>query len=99
MTSAPWPRWPAGARALGTALANAVNLIDVEDVVLGGIYAPLAPFLIPGINEVMRSRVLSAPWSGLQVHPATIRDDAALIGASSAVLADVIDDPSAWLGP
>ena len=87
----------AGARALGTALANAVNLIDVEDVVLGGIYRPLAPFLIPGIDQVLRSRVLAAPWSGLQVHPAGVGADAALIGASSAVLSDVIDDPSGWL--
>ncbi len=86
-----------GARALGTALANAVNLIDVEDVVLGGIYGPLAPFLIPGIEEVLTTRVLAAPWSGLQVRPATVRDDAALIGAASAVLSDVIDDPSGWL--
>src|SRR6476661_266846 len=53
-----------GAAALGTALANAVNLVDVETVVLGGIYAPLAPFLIPGIHEVLQTRVLSAPWSG-----------------------------------
>ncbi len=87
----------AGARALGTALANAVNLIDVENVILGGIYAPLAPFLIPGIEEVLRSRVLSAPWSGLQVCVAEVRDYAALTGAASAVLSDVIDDPSGWL--
>jgi predicted NBD/HSP70 family sugar kinase len=86
-----------GARALGTALANAVNLIDVENVVLGGIYAPLGPFLIPGIEDVLRSRVLSAPWSGLRVCVAQVRDYAALTGAASAVLSDVIDDPSAWL--
>src|SRR6478735_8818378 len=87
----------AGARALGTALANAVNLIDVENVILGGIYAPLAPFLIPGIEDVLRLRVLSAPWSGLRVCVAEVRDYAALTGAASAVLSDVIDDPSAWL--
>ncbi|MGS0683893.1 ROK family transcriptional regulator [Nakamurella sp. GG22] len=86
-----------GARALGTAVANAINLMDVENVVLGGIYASLAPFLIPTIDDSLRSRVLSAPWSGLQVSAATIRDDAALTGAASTVLADVIDDPSAWL--
>ena len=84
-------------RALGTALANAVNLVDVENVVLGGIYAPLAPFLIPGIDEVLQTRVLSAPWSGLRVCAAEVRDYAALSGAASAVLSDVIDDPSAWL--
>jgi len=86
-----------GALALGTALANAVNLVDVENVVLGGIYAPLAPFLIPRIDEVLQSRVLSAPWSGLRVRAAAVRDYAALTGAASAVLSDVIDDPSAWL--
>ena len=85
------------ATALGTALANAVNLVDVENVVLGGIYAPLAPFLIPGIDEVLQTRVLSAPWSGLWVCAAEVRDYAALSGAASAVLSDVIDDPSAWL--
>ena len=41
--------------------------------------------------------MLSAPWSGLQVSAATVREYAALTGAASAVLADVIDDPSAWL--
>jgi predicted NBD/HSP70 family sugar kinase len=87
----------AGSVALGTALANAVNLIDVETVVLGGIYAPLAPFLTPSIEQILAARVLSAPWSGLQVRAAEVRDYAALSGAASAVLADVIDDPSAWL--
>ena len=74
-----------------------MNLVDVENVVLGGIYAPLAPFLIPGIDRVLKSRVLSAPWSGLQVRAAEVRDYAAMAGAASTVLADVIDDPSAWL--
>lgn len=87
----------AAAAALGTALANAVNLIDVETVILGGIYEPLAGYLIPGIDRTLRDRVLSAPWSGLQVRAAAVRDYAALTGAASAVLADVIDDPSAWL--
>ena len=47
-----------GSRALGTAIANAVNLIDVENVVLGGIYAELAEQLVPGIERVLRDRVL-----------------------------------------
>ncbi len=85
------------AAALGTALANAVNLVDVETVVLGGIYAPLAPFLLPGILEQLRGRVLSAPWSGLQVQPARARDYAALSGAASVGLARITADPSAWL--
>ena len=46
---------------------------------------------------MLRTRVLFAPWSVLQVQAAEVRDYAALTGAASAVLADVIDDPSAWL--
>ncbi len=85
------------AQALGAALANAVNLVDVADVVLGGIYGPLTPFLLSTVNEVLRTRVLSAPWSGLRVFPAEVRQFAALTGAASAVLAEVVDDPTAWL--
>src|SRR6478735_320005 len=85
------------AGALGTALANAINLIDVENVVLGGIYAPLAQFLIPGIDAVLQARVLSAPWSSLHLRTAEVTDYAAMTGAASLVLSDVIDDPSPWL--
>ena len=34
-------RWPRAGTALGVALAGVVNLLDVDTVVLGGIYAPL----------------------------------------------------------
>ena len=86
-----------GAAALGTALANAVNLVDVGTVVLGGIYAPLAPYLLPGITAQLQDRVLSAPWSPPQVLAAQARDYAALSGAASVGLAQVTADPSAWL--
>jgi len=83
--------------ALGTALANAVNLVDVQTVVLGGIYAPLAPFLVPVIDGQLGTRVLSAPWSKLLVRPAQARDYPALSGAASVALVGVIQDPSSWL--
>lgn len=88
----------AGAAALGTALANAINLVDVDTVVLGGIYRPLAPWLTPGISAQLRRRVLSAPWSRLAVEPAVSAEPAALHGASWAALSAVLDDPSRWLG-
>jgi len=86
-----------GARALGTAIANAVNLIDVETVVLGGLYASLAEQLVPGIERVLRDRVLAAPWSAIQVRVAQVREAAAMTGAASAVLAQVVDHPSEWM--
>lgn len=85
------------ARALGTAIANAVNLIDVETVVLGGLYATLAGELVPGIERVLDQRVLAAPWSEMRVRSAVVRKAAAMTGAASAVLAQVIDRPSEWM--
>ncbi|HEY7812332.1 MAG TPA: ROK family transcriptional regulator [Nakamurella sp.] len=86
-----------GSRALGIAIANAVNLIDVETVVLGGLYAELAEQLVPGIERVLRDRVLAAPWSAMQVRVAEVREAAAMTGAASAVLSQVIDHPSEWV--
>jgi predicted NBD/HSP70 family sugar kinase len=86
-----------GSRALGIAIANAVNMIDVETVVLGGLYASLAAELVPGIDRVLRDRVLSAPWSDMQVRTAVVLEAAAMTGAASAVLSQVIDHPSGWM--
>ncbi|WP_420120837.1 ROK family protein [Nakamurella sp.] len=85
------------ARALGTAIANAVNLVDVETVVLGGLYATLAGELVPGIERVLDQRVLAAPWSAIRVRSAVVREAAAMTGAASAVLTQVIDHPSEWM--
>ena len=85
------------ARALGTAIANAVNLVDVETVVLGGLYATLAGELVPGIEQVLDQRVLAAPWSAIRVRSAVVREAAAMTGAASAVLTRVIDHPSDWM--
>lgn len=87
----------AGGRALGTALANTVNLIDVDTVVLGGIYAPLAPFLLPEIHRQLTARVLSHPWSPVIVVPATATDYAALTGGAMTVLGEIVRDPNGWM--
>ena len=87
----------AAASALGIALANVVNIVDVPVVILGGIYGPLAPFLVPGIEAELQARVLSAPWSRPRAEPARARDHAAMTGAASAVLANIVLDPTGWL--
>ncbi|RMI12655.1 ROK family transcriptional regulator [Cellulomonas triticagri] len=88
-----------GGEALGLALANVVNLVDVERVVLGGIYAPLAPWLAEAVTAQLRTRVLSAPWARAQVGVAAGGAHAAMTGAALVVLRAVADDPSAWLPP
>lgn len=83
--------------ALGVALANTINLIDVDTVVLGGSYAPLTDFLWPAISEQLVTRVLSHPWAPVRVQPALAADHAALTGAALTVLDTVLTEPSRWI--
>jgi predicted NBD/HSP70 family sugar kinase len=86
-----------GGRALGIALANYVNLVDVERIVLGGIYAPLAPHVTGPVTAELRERVLAAPWEDAQVHVAVAGPRAAMTGGGLVVLRAVADDPTAWV--
>jgi predicted NBD/HSP70 family sugar kinase len=83
--------------ALGTALSAVVNLLDVDTVVLGGIYAPLLPRLREPIIAETSRRVLTAGWSPIHLRAATLGPDAAVRGAAGAVLRTVLDNPTAWL--
>ncbi|MFE7491341.1 ROK family protein, partial [Kitasatospora sp. NPDC057541] len=49
--------------ALGIAAAGAVNLLDPAEVVLGGGYARLAPWLLPAMRAELTARVTVRPWS------------------------------------
>jgi predicted NBD/HSP70 family sugar kinase len=82
--------------ALGVALANAVNLVDIDEVVLGGFYAPLTEWLTPAVAEQLQMRVLSATWSRPQVRPVESGQQAAMTGAALSVLRMLLDDPTAW---
>ena len=66
---------------------------DGQTVVLGGIFAPLFPWLDETLNAVVRRRVLSAAWAPLTVRPSHLGRDAAVIGAAYAPLRDVLADP------
>jgi len=83
-------------RALGVAISNVVNLIDVDDVVLGGQFVPLVPALRPALEEELRRRVLAAPWLDVTLRPGE-GGLPALTGAAFAALGDVVAGPSAWL--
>lgn len=84
--------------ALGIAVAGVVNLIDVDTVVLGGLYATLAPWIQPPVEREIASRVLAHPWSPVQVTVSQLGGDAAILGGAGAVLADLLAHPAAWLG-
>lgn len=82
--------------ALGVALANAVNLLDIDEVRLGGFYAPLTDTLAAPVQDQLSRRVLSTPWSRPTVHRAVSGQHAAMTGAALSVLRKLVADPTAW---
>ncbi len=87
----------AAGTALGQAIADAVNLLDIDHVLLGGTFAGIADLLGPAIVAELSQRVLAAPWAAVTVAPAPVADHAALTGGALAVLRGVIDNPAGLL--
>jgi len=89
----------AAGEALGVALANVVNTVDVPHVVLGGTYARLADHLTAPVLAALQAHVLAAPWAPPSVDTARAGDLPALTGAAHAVLDRVVADPTSYLTP
>jgi predicted NBD/HSP70 family sugar kinase len=79
--------------ALGVAVAGVVNLVDVDTVVLGGLYAALAPWVAPHVEREIAARVLAHRWSPVTVTVSGLGGDAAIRGGAGAVLQQVLDHP------
>ncbi|MFG2143428.1 ROK family protein [Streptomyces sp. NPDC048696] len=82
---------------LGRVLSGAVNLLDPQAVVLGGIYRALLPWLSPPADAELAERVVSGLWSGGsgRLRASSAAGDAAR-GAAALVVEDVLDDPAGW---
>ncbi|MFE6915601.1 ROK family protein [Streptomyces rubiginosohelvolus] len=87
-------------RMLGRVLSGAVNLVDPDAVVLGGIYRGLMPWLAPPADEELTGRVVSGLWSpgSGRLRASSVAGDAAR-GAAALVVQDVLDDPVAYAEP
>ena len=53
--------------ALGVALSALLNILDLPTVVLGGLYAELAPWLVGPVAAELRDRVVSYSWSPVEI--------------------------------
>lgn len=85
-----------GAR-LGVLLSGCLNLLDLDRVVLGGVYRELAPWLLPEIEREVAARVVGARWSRPGIGIATYAAEAPALGAARSVVRAVIEDPVPWL--
>ncbi|WP_327680610.1 ROK family transcriptional regulator [Kitasatospora sp. NBC_00458] len=79
--------------ALGIASAGAVNLLDPAEVVLGGGYAQLAPWLLPAMRAELAVRVTVRPWTGDRLTVSRLGRRGPLLGAAVGVVRSVIADP------
>lgn len=66
---------------IGVALANNVNLLNFDMIVLGGgVVEALHKFMLPVIKESFEKNVLKDAGKGTQIVASTLGDDAALYG-------------------
>jgi predicted NBD/HSP70 family sugar kinase len=85
--------------ALGLAAAGVMNLLDLDAVVLGGSFAPLAPWLAAPVDRELRARVLTATWSPVRVRACSLGADAAVLGAAGSVVREIHAAPARWCAP
>ncbi|WIX83239.1 ROK family transcriptional regulator [Amycolatopsis carbonis] len=89
----------AAGEAVGLALSSAVNLLDLDHVVLGGVFAPLFPWLAPAAETVLADRLGRLRGSVPTLAPSTVGGDAATLGAAGRTIHHVLADPGPFLTP
>lgn len=80
-------------RALGIALAATVNLLDVRDLVLGGVHARLAAWLNGPLQAELQRRMVGHGLVPVRVHVSELGPYAAVRGAAGSVVSRVVADP------
>ncbi len=70
---------------IGCALASVSNLLDVSTFIIGGGVSGFGRPLFDSIKETASSRVLTRFRSRVEVHPAKLKNDAGIKGASALV--------------
>lgn len=80
---------------LGIGIANVVNVLNPDLILLGGFYDPIFPFLEPWIVESGERFALAAPWQACEVARGALGANARLIGAAELIFRDLVADPSA----
>jgi len=83
--------------ALGVTLANVINIVEVQHVILGGIYADLTEYLRPTIMVQIERRAIAAPWAAIELSAARARQYPAMTGAAIDALQLLVEEPAAWL--
>ena len=83
-----------GGAALGTALSTLVNVLDIPTIVLGGLYAAVAPWISADVESELSARSVGYQKTGVRLLVSQLGAEAAVRGAAGLVIRRIIDDPS-----
>lgn len=83
--------------ALGIALSDVINILDIDTVLLGGAFSLLSSWLTGTARTELNQRVLTAAWAPITVRPAQLGPDAAVIGAALTAIDQIRQHPTSWL--
>ena len=83
-------------RWVGIGLAGLVNVLNPDRVVLGGLFARMHPFIAERVAWEMERRCLAAAGTGVEVVPAGLGVDSALIGAAELAFESLLADPTSY---
>jgi predicted NBD/HSP70 family sugar kinase len=87
----------AAGRALGIALTSAVNLLDLDRIVLGGVFTQLYPWLSGPVSEVLATRLGGLRGTPPALTASRLGGDAATLGAAGRVVHRVLADPAPFV--
>jgi predicted NBD/HSP70 family sugar kinase len=87
----------AAGRALGIALTSAVNLLDLDRVVLGGVFTQLYPWVSGPVTEVLATRLGGLRGAPPVLSASRLGSDAATLGAAGRVVHRVLADPAPFV--
>ena len=73
-------------RYLGIAVADLINLLNIERVVIGGGMAGAWALFIDALRKEVKERAFNIPAGRCKILPATLADDAGVLGAARLAL-------------
>ncbi len=82
---------------LGIGIANLINLLNPQLLVLGGTLSLAHEFILPIIHQVVADRALRWPCKTCDIKLASYKEDAGVMGAVATVYWEILNHPQDWL--
>lgn len=80
--------------AIGTGIANLINIFNPEMVILGGALTLASPYLMPSILEAINTRAMEAMREQVTIALSAFGPDASVVGAVAMVVEAILANPT-----